>query len=260
MSRHILVHLLPQLFEPADLRDGVAVVIDVLRATSTIIHALAAGAKGVVPCGTIDEARQMAGDAAPGTFLLGGEREGLKIPGFDLGNSPTDYTPAVVAGKKVIFTTTNGTAALLRAQDARRVLIGALTNLSAVVEMLSQETGPVHLVCAGTNGRVTLEDVLCAGGIAHWLNLAVDDADANDDATQLALDLYAASGQDYDRVHEDRVQATLWKSHGGRNLIDCGLAADIAVCAEQDKLDIVPELSRQPWEIRVGSASCTGSD
>jgi len=175
----------------------------------------------------------------------------LKIPGFDLGNSPTDYAAAVVAGKKVIFTTTNGTVALIRAQEARRVFIGALTNLSAVVEFLAAETGPVHLVCAGTNGRITLEDVLCAGGIAHWLNLAVDDADANYDATQLALDLYAATGQDYDRVHEDRVQATLSKSHGGRNLIDCGLAADIAVCAEQDKFDIVPELSRQPWEIRV---------
>ncbi len=233
------------------MQEGVAVVMDVLRATSTIVHALAAGAECVIPCGTIDDARRLAAKEAPGTFLLGGEREGLMIPGFDLGNSPTDYSPAVVAGKKIIFTTTNGTVALIRAKEARRVLIGALTNLNAVVELLTEETGPVHLVCAGTNGHMTLEDVLCAGGIVHWLSLAATDADARDDAAQLALGLFDACGQGYDRVHEDRVLATLSKSRGGRNLIDCGLAADIAICAEQDKFDIVPELSRQPWEIRL---------
>src|SRR5690242_5734390 len=116
MSRPILVHLLPTLFEPADLRGGVAVVIDVLRATSTIVQALAAGATSVVPCGEIDEARAIAAKAAPGSVLLGGERKGVTIPGFDLGNSPGDYTSDVVTGKKLIFTTTNGTRALLRAK------------------------------------------------------------------------------------------------------------------------------------------------
>ena len=251
MSRPISVHLLPGLFEPADLRGGVAVVIDLLRATSTIIHALAAGATSVVPCGEVDEARRLAAQAQPQTVLLGGERGGLRIPGFDLGNSPGEYTRDVAAGNTLIFTTTNGTRALIRAKEARRVLIGALANLGAVVELLAEETGPVHLVCAGTDGRVTLEDVLCAGAIAHWLNLAAAEADPGDDSTQLALSLFASCGHDYDRACEDRVLAILRQSRGGRNLIDCGLAADIAVCAEQDKFDIVPELSRDPWQIHV---------
>jgi 2-phosphosulfolactate phosphatase len=255
MSRPILVHLLPAHFEPSDLRGGVAVVMDVLRATSTIIQALAAGAESVVPCGEIDEARKLADRSPPGTVLLGGERGGLKIPGFDFGNSPGEYTRDAVTGKTLIFTTTNGTRALLRAREARRVLIGALSNLGAVAELLAAETGPVHLVCAGTGGHVTLEDILCAGAIAHWFNLAASDADSGDDATQLALTLFTSSGQDYDRAHEDRVLATLRQSRGGRNLIDCGLENDIAACAEQDKFDIVPELSRNPWEIRVARSA-----
>jgi 2-phosphosulfolactate phosphatase len=253
MSRPILVHLLPDSLEPADLRDGVAVVMDVLRATSTIIHALAAGAKSVVPCEEIDDARRIAAAQAPGTALLGGERGGLKIPGFDLGNSPAEYTRSVVAGKRIIFTTTNGTRALVRAKHARRVFIGALSNLSAVVERLADETGPAHLVCAGTEGRITLEDVLCAGALAHWLDLAEETADAADDVTQLAISLYESCGRDYDRGHQERVLATLRHSRGGRNLTDCGLEADIVCCAEQDKFDIVPELSRDPWEIRVAA-------
>jgi 2-phosphosulfolactate phosphatase len=251
MARPILVHLLPAHFEPADLRGGVAVVIDVLRATSTIIHALAGGAASVVPCGEIDEAQKLATRFASGTVLLGGERGGLKIPGFDLGNSPREYGHRLVAGKRVIFTTTNGTRALLRASEARRVLCGALSNVGAVVQLLEGETGLVHLVCAGTDGRMTLEDVLCAGAIAHWLNLAVGDADAGDDVTVLAMSLFASCGHEYDRVHGDRVLAILHQSRGGRNLIDCGLERDLADCAEVDKFDIVPELSRDPWEIRV---------
>jgi 2-phosphosulfolactate phosphatase len=251
MSRPIHVHLLPALFEPEDLEGGVAVVIDVLRATSTIVHALAAGALRVIPCGDIEEARGIATEAPSGTVLLGGERKGLKIPGFDLGNSPGEYTPAVVAGRTVAMTTTNGTRALFRARQARRVLIGALSNESAVVERLAAESGPVHLICAGTEGRITLEDVLCAGGIAHWLDLAAEDAFPVDDATHLALILFESCGRDYDRVHEERVLATLRQSRGGQNLIECGLDADIVTCAEQDKFALVPELFVDDWEIRT---------
>jgi 2-phosphosulfolactate phosphatase len=255
MSRPIFVHLLPDHFRPAELRDAVAVVIDVLRATSTIVHALAAGADAVVPCGEIDEAQRLAKGPPLGTVLLGGERGGLRIPGFDLGNSPAEYTREIVTGKTVVFTTTNGTRALLQAKEARRVLIGALSNVGAVVELLAEETGPVQLVCAGTERRITLEDVLCAGAIAHWFDLAATDADPGDDATQLAIALFASCGHEYDRAHEDRVLAILRNSRGGRNLIECGMEPDIAICAEQDKFDIVPELSRAPWEIRVARAA-----
>lgn len=247
MSRPIYVHLLPDLFEPADLRGGVAVVMDVLRATSTIIQSLAAGAECVVPCGEIEEARKIAAALPAGTAILGGERQGLKIPAFDLGNSPAEYTSSRVGGKRVIFTTTNGTRALILAKEARRVLIGALTNLSAVVNVLNSETGPVHLVCAGTDGQVTLEDVLCAGGIASLLHRKNwDEFDSNDDSTLLAINLFENHGGDYDGVLE-----SLQLSQGGRDLIECGLEADIVGCAEQDRFEIVPELFRDSWEIRV---------
>src|SRR5579872_6883168 len=156
MPRAIFVHLLPSLFEPCDLRGGIAVVIDVLRATSTIVHALAAGATCVVPCGEIEEARRLAAQATPGEVLLAGERDGLRISGFDLGNSPSEYTPARVRGKTIAFTTTNGTRALIRAQEARRLFTGSFSKLTSVVKLAAAETGPVHLVCAGTQGKVTL--------------------------------------------------------------------------------------------------------
>jgi 2-phosphosulfolactate phosphatase len=246
MSRPIFVHLLPDRFEPDQLRGQVAVVIDVLRATSTIIHALAAGARCVVPCGEIDEARRIATGALPGTVLLGGERGGLKIPGFDLGNSPSQYTAERVQGKRVVFSTTNGTRALIRAREARRVLIGAICNMAAVSRALLGESGAVHLVCAGTNGEITREDEFCAGGIVHRLSAAGWNLDSMDDSTKEARDLYETSGGDYDRA-----LGVLRASAGGRNLIDCGLDADIALCAKEDQFAIVPELFKDHWEIRI---------
>lgn len=246
MSRQVFVHLLPTLFEPAQLRGGVAVVIDVLRATSTIIYALAAGAECVVPCGEIDEARRIAEQAPPAGVLLGGERGGLKISGFDLGNSPAEYDSTRVHGNRIVMTTTNGTRALICAREARRILVSAVVNLGAVANALRGESGGIHLVCAGTDGKITLEDVLCAGGIVRRLGADGRDFDIRDDATQLALNLYDPCGRDYDRALN-----VLRASRGGRNLIDCGLEADIALCAREDQFTIVPELFQDNWEIRI---------
>jgi 2-phosphosulfolactate phosphatase len=226
----------------------VAVVIDVLRATSTMIQALATGAECVVPCGEIDEARQIAGEALAGTIVLGGERGGLKIPGFDLGNSPDEYSSSRVGGRQVAFTTTNGTRALIRAGQARRILVAALANVTAVAEVLRAESGAVHIVCAGTDGSITAEDVLCAGGIAQRLIESCGDFDWRDDSTQLAVNLYQSCGRDYDRTLQ-----LLRSSRGGRNLIDCGLGADIDWCAKEDRFDIVPELFVADWQVRVVS-------
>jgi 2-phosphosulfolactate phosphatase len=245
MKRSIRVHLLPALFEPAELANGVAVVIDVLRATTTIIHALAAGAERVIPCGEIDEARQVASGLPVGTAFLGGERGGIRIPGFDLGNSPTEYDRATVAGKTIVFTTTNGTRAMLRARAARRVVVAAFANLNAVVRWLAAETGAIHIVCAGTDGAITLEDVLCAGGIIQGLSRAVTDLDLSDDSTALALNLSETRAS-----HYDPFLAVLRAGRGGRNLIENGLENDIVVAARWDVADLVPELSREPWQIQ----------
>src|SRR5882757_4256142 len=129
-TRHINVYNLPNQVAESDLADSAVIVIDLLRATTTICFALAAGAREVVPFREIDEARAAAKQAGREQVLLGGERGGVLIEGFDLGNSPAEFTPERVAGKSVYITTTNGTWALHHARLARRVLVGSVVNLS----------------------------------------------------------------------------------------------------------------------------------
>ena len=250
IARQIDVYLLPALVEPAELTGTVAVVIDVLRATTTIVHALAHGAKEVVPCLEIDEALQIKGPE----ILRGGERGGRQIPGFDLGNSPAEYRRDVVAGKTIVFTTTNGTRAMRRCQQARRVLLGAFVNFSALCRELAGES-QIALVCAGTDGQVTREDTLLAGAIVvdlvhsatrpegthapRWPRLN-DQAEIAADAWQTAV-----------RLLTDRPLGIMLKdSRGGRNLIEIGQENDIDLAAQIDKSDVVPELDLATWRIR----------
>ncbi len=163
MPQSVFVHWLPTLFVPEDLRGGVAVVIDVLRASTTMSQALFAEANAVIPCGEVAEAQERAANLPGGSFLLGGERGGVKIPGFDLGNSPAEYTPERVAGRTIVFSTTNGTRALKRCEQADQILIGCFANLDAVAKAVGKTGLPAHLVCAGTDGVLSAEDVLCAG-------------------------------------------------------------------------------------------------
>ena len=163
----VFVHLLPALIPPGSLRGGLAVVVDVLRATTTMIHALAAGADAILPCLEIDQARSLAASLPAGSALLAGERQGVRVEGFDLGNSPGDCTPANCSGRTLVMTTTNGTKAILAAMEADRVLIGAFVNRRATIEALKADGRPIHLVCSGTDGQVSLEDSLLAGSIAH---------------------------------------------------------------------------------------------
>src|SRR5207302_5744007 len=114
----------------------------------------------VLPCAEVAEARDRADQMPAGKVLLGGERGGRPIPGFDCGNSPGEYTAAVCKGATLVLTTTNGTRALLRAAEAERVLVAAFVNFSAVCEQLRADARPVHMVCAGCDGQVSLEDTL----------------------------------------------------------------------------------------------------
>ncbi|MDX1946949.1 MAG: 2-phosphosulfolactate phosphatase [Pirellulaceae bacterium] len=242
-SRNIEVFLLPSLVEPADLAGKSVVVIDVLRATTTITHALAAGATEVVPCQEIDEAQKLAA-TLPGTSVTGGERGGRQIPGFDLANSPRDYTPARVGGKTVVFTTTNGTRAMLRCKLARRVLIGAFVNFSALCRELAGDPA-IAIVCAGTDGQITREDVLLAGAIADEMS-RLGPLELNDQA-EIAADAWRACVRDLTRP----LGQTLRASRGGRNLIEIGQENDIDLAAQIDKFDIVPQLDLTTWRIRL---------
>src|SRR5262249_5465246 len=129
-SRDVQVHLLPSLVPDGRLVGGIAVVIDVLRSTTSLVHALAAGCKAVRICAEVDEVQAVAGEMRAGRVILAGERQGRPLPGFDLGNSPGEFTAKVCKGCTVVLTTTNGTRALLRAAEADRVLTAAFVNYS----------------------------------------------------------------------------------------------------------------------------------
>ncbi|NBW85687.1 MAG: 2-phosphosulfolactate phosphatase [Planctomycetia bacterium] len=228
---------------PDDVVGHVAVIIDVLRASTTMTTALAHGAAGVRPMLTVEQARAAAG---PGV-LLGGERGCVRIPGFDLGNSPLDYVPDVVAGRRVVITTTNGTAALERCRAAREVLVGAMVNRSAVacaVRVLAGRCGSrhVHLVCAGTDGAVSGDDVLTAGAI---LDAAAADpaavGDELDAPARAALESFRALCARGGLV-EEMIDEVFRHSPGGVNLVALGMAADLAAAAAIDSLTLVPRL------------------
>jgi 2-phosphosulfolactate phosphatase len=259
-AKRIALYLLPSLVEPEQLAGRIVVVIDVLRATTTIIHALAAGATQVLPCLEVEEARLLAKTLAT-KVVLGGERAGGKIAGFDLGNSPLEYTPQAVGGKTLVFTTTNGTRAMNRCKSARRVLIGGFVNLSAICRELmgAQE---IALLCAGTDGQVTREDALFAGAV-------VEDLVGQDLSCQRSTPSAASAGQVLPYLLNDQAEiaADAWRSavrdlthnplsrilrdsRGGRNLIGIGQENDIDLAAQIDKFDIVPELDLAAWRIR----------
>jgi 2-phosphosulfolactate phosphatase len=230
------VHLLPDLVAEEALAGSAVVVMDVLRATTTLTYALAAGAAKVIACLEIDEARRIAASLAGERPLLGGERGGLRIEGFDLGNSPSEYTPESIAGRTLVFTTTNGTRAMLHCRQARQVLLGSLVNRQAVVRALTDEAR-IDLVCAGTRGQITREDALCAGALVAGMAQIGGGRQLNDQALLVlaAWHVLAAGGMDSDLLAEE-----LKDTQGGRNLLAEGLQADIPWAARLDRFDLVP--------------------
>jgi 2-phosphosulfolactate phosphatase len=252
MSERVLrVHTLPTHIDEQQLAGSAVIVIDLLRATSTICYSLASGATEVVPFREIDETLAAAERAGRANVVLGGERGGRRIDGFDLGNSPTEFTPQMVEGRSVFITTTNGTRALYHARLAKRVIVGAIVNLTAVVAAVKDEPR-VDILCAGTGGEETFEDILTAGAMvveicrsagANWQrnNAARVAADA---WQQLLRDATAAG-----RAPADQLVIALQDTLGGRNLIEVGLGDDLANCAEIDRLAIAPELDAVNWRI-----------
>jgi 2-phosphosulfolactate phosphatase len=248
-DRDVQVHLLPALVPQGRLAGGLAVVVDVLRATTTIVHALAAGCTAVRPCAEVEEARALAGQMRVGRVLLGGERGGLPLPGFDLGNSPHEYTAKVCHGNTLVLTTSNGTRALLRAAEAERTVLAAFVNYSAVCEQLRHDPRPIHILCAGTEGEVALEDTLLAGALVDYLCEAV--AIRLNDSARLAWDCFEHHGK--------VLLGALEISMGGAKLRALGYDDDIRAAAQVDQFNLVPELRRHPLRVEVGSVGIVES-
>jgi 2-phosphosulfolactate phosphatase len=200
----------------------VGVVVDVLRATSTIAQALAAGYRRVYCCAEIDEA--LALRAAVGNAVVGGERDAVRVEGFDVGASPREFLEP--QAETLILSTTNGTRAILRAAGAsEEVLLGSLLNLEAVAAAARRTGEDVAVLCAGYKGAFALDDAYCAGRIVQLLGGTRSDA-------AIAAELVARSFPD---------------AHAGltaRTYGPPGLEEDIAWCARESVLDVVPRLAR----------------
>jgi len=238
-------------FSPAEVTEApleqrVAVVIDVIRATSTMIQALANGARGIFPTVSTEEAIKLASSLGREDTILCGERKGLKVEGFDLGNSPAEFTPKVVEGKQLVMSTTNGTRAFLAVEGADRVLPACFMNLSAVGKTLS-EAEDLLIVCAGREGRFALDDALCAGNLIKKVVEAKEAEAVLNDAGRVALELASAYP-----VTADFLRSTA----AGAALKTVGLDGDLELCASLDRYSSVPEMKERqislPGEKREG--------
>ena len=227
----VQVSLLPSMIDES-LSRRVGVMIDVLRASTTMTHALVHGAQEIIPCQSVERAFDI--KAELGNVLLGGERQGQLIEGFDLDNSPLKYTPEFVGDRRVVFTTTNGTKALDAMRDADEVMIGAFVNRSAIIDQLIARQKPVCLVCAGTDGAMTAEDILFAGAVAHEL-VHLAGFEMRDLGTELAIAYHQAHP-----LFSPEFRSAFLNSQGARNLIKLGLDADIQRSMQLDLFDIVP--------------------
>ena len=260
-DQYVRLYKLPREVREDELTGSCVIVIDLLRATSTICQALASGAREVVPFLEIDEAVAAANAAGRAGILLGGERSGGKIPGFDLGNSPAEYTRERVCDKRVFITTTNGTRAMHHARPASRIILGCFLNLSAVVASIKNEAR-INILCAGTDGQATDEDILAAGSVAHTLMTApcveamsverpINEAAAR--AASAWKRLTVKAQHENQSVREELVLA-LRETRGGRNLIGIGLDQDIVDCAQIDRLNVVPELDVNTLRITAAAS------
>lgn len=208
---------------PERLAGATCVVIDVIRATSTIAAALAHGANGVLPVASLEDAFAL--KAQNPKALLAGERGGQALPGFDMGNSPEDFTTERVGKRRIILTTTNGTQALAACAGARAVMTASFLNLTAVAEKLLKLGPPWIILCAGCNGEFGVDDAVVAGALAE------------------------AMGQDHPLVSLYRsarrnLMNTLLGSDAGRELINVGMEKDVPFCAQLNLYPVVPTLDK----------------
>lgn len=214
-----------------DLLNRTVIVIDVLRATSTLIAALAHGASAVIPAETVNIAK---GLRAPGD-LLAGERYCKRIAGFDYGNSPLEFadSPDAIQGRRIIMTTTNGTLAVQKCQRAANVLAACFLNAAGSAAIAAGLKRDISILCAGTKGSFALEDGLCAGLIVQEL-LAADEPPEINDFGRAMLAAY--------RSHADDLENALFRSSNGKKLCKLGFSEDISYCGRLNVHSIVPVL------------------
>jgi 2-phosphosulfolactate phosphatase len=221
---------------PALITGRVVAVIDVLRASTSIAIALGNGARNVVPLESTDDAITRAKQFDRGEVRLAGERKMLIVPGFDLGNSPREFTREAVEGKTVLLTTTNGTAAMVGLQAARDVVVASYVNLEAVSVLMrtaARAGTDITLICAGREKLFSLEDAACAGRYVRTISKRLAKVEMGDGAFASTV---------IDRKYGDRLDQLFADSEAGQALADAGFAADLETCAAVDSCPVIPIL------------------
>jgi len=217
------------------LREKNVVVIDVLRSSTTIVTALANGAREVIPVASVENAVKISGSLFGDVTLRGGERQGKIIDGFNLGNSPLEYSQGTVQGKSIIYCTTNGTVAIVKAKYARNLVIGAFVNLSKVVEFIRELDQDVMIICAGNQlafGNFSLEDTVCGGMIIdEVIRMKGHDIEFTDGSTAAHM-LY--------KKHSKSLGKMIRSSSHGQYLKELGFSEDLELSARIDAFPVLP--------------------
>lgn len=227
MKSSLDVCLSPELLHLYEVRERTVVVVDIFRATSCMVTALAHGASCIKPFADLEECLASKRDG----FETSGERNGQKVDGFDRGNSPFEYMGEPIKGKKIAFTTTNGTQAIEKSKQAKTLLIGSFLNLQSAANAIRELGDPVLVVCAGWKGRVNVEDTLFAGALAENL---LDSFTLEDDAALAAVNLYQSAKSD--------LEGFLKNSSHVKRLARLNVVKDIGFCLTANQYRVVPIL------------------
>jgi 2-phosphosulfolactate phosphatase len=226
--KNIAVCLSPEMIHLFDLKDKAVVVVDILRATSSMVTGLGHGLSAIKPVASLDECRELGKNG----YITAAERGGEKVEGFDIGNSPFSYMAEELKGRKVGITTTNGTLAISKSLEADHILIGAFLNINAVADRLRTLDKDVVIHCAGWKGSVNLEDTLFAGALIEILG---DQFELTTDDAVMAQSLY--------RAHKNNLLETVANSAHAKRLAKFGVIKDIEFCVKFDEFAIVPYLA-----------------
>jgi len=228
-QRTVEVCYSPMLYPVYKSSESIVVVIDVLRATSAICTAFLYGAKKIIPVATVDEAF----DYKQKGYMVGAERDAIKLEGFDFGNSPFHFMDEKIKGQTLVLTTTNGTQAIEAAKNAYKVVVGSFVNITVLCNWLKEQERDVVLLCSGWKDRFNLEDSLFAGAVADVLN-KIEQPFKLGDSALAAMYLYQLGKADPDKF--------LLRSSHKERLAKLGLKEDIKYCLSFDKTPVLPVL------------------
>ncbi len=231
---NIELYLTAALLTESNIENKTVVVVDVLRSSTSICAALMAGAKGVIPTDGPGEAGEMRSKLGSDTTVLAGERNGVRIDSFDLGNSPSEFTGESVGGKFVIMTTTNGTGIFKKTAKAELVLSGSLVNATKVVEKIVQSDNDLVIICSGQQGNFSIEDTMCGGLLIDRLSSRYQRPQKMNDAANIAWQLY--------RNNSGNLTETIEKGEHGQYLSSIGFNKDIGMATAIDSMPVRPVL------------------